>query len=192
VSGLENLKGSIPALLPLPLAVYLDAESGLRLGAAFVLQKPFGSLPGTLLYEIWRIAMGRPPVSPSTFRGAPASPDQNLQDRFRMLEIFLSLLSPEEQELLERRFGMETLRWGKVTALLLLAVGGLNVIASLGTVASGAVGVGDVVWLVAGAALSAEQILRLREIGRGRPAGSVLGALVRPLARPLLVSDRPG
>lgn len=103
-----------------------------------------------------------------------------------MLEPLLALLTPAEQNDLELRFGMETLRWGKITAILLLVVGGANLVASLALFVAGAGGFGDLVWLVAGAGLSIEQIARLREIARGRPAGSVLGALVRPLVGKLL------
>ena len=68
-------------------------------------------------------------------------------------------------------------------------MGGLNVFASLGMLAAGAGGIGDFLWLVAGAALSIEQIARLREIARGRPACCVLGALVRPMAGSLIKPD---
>jgi hypothetical protein len=186
MSGLENARRSIPHLLPVPLAVYLVVESGIRMGVAFHQARPIGSLPGTLIYELWRIARGQPRVSLDSFRSLPPSSERALLDRFRMLEPLLALLSPTEQELLERRFGMETLRWGKITAILLLAVGGLNALASLASLAAGLGGFGDALWLLAGAALSAEQIGRLRRLARGQPAGSVLGGLVRPLARNLL------
>ena len=51
---------------------------------------------------------------------------------------------------------------------------------------AGAAGVSDVVWLVAGCGLVLEQVLRWEALSRGRPAGSVLGGAVRPLARKLL------
>jgi hypothetical protein len=184
--GPEGGGRTIPDLLPLPLAAYLAIESGFRMGVAFLEARPMGSVPGALLYEIWRTVAGRPAVSPPTFRGLPASPEMARQDRFRMLEPLLALLTPSEQNDLERRFGMETLRWGKITAILLLILGGANLLASLALFAAGAGGVADLVWLVAGAGLTVEQIARLREIARGRPAGSVLGALVRPLARKLI------
>jgi hypothetical protein len=103
-----------------------------------------------------------------------------------MLEALLGLLSADEQNRLDLRFGMETLRWTRITAIVLLAVGALNVIASAANLAAGIGRFGDFLWLIAGAALSVEQIGRLREVSRGRPAGSVLAAFVRPLARGLL------
>jgi hypothetical protein len=77
-----------------------------------------------------------------------------------------------------------------LTAIILLVVGGANVVASLIAFAAGAGGLGDLLWLLAGAALSAEQIGRLRRIAQGKPAGSVFGALVRPMAESLLGSGR--
>lgn len=184
--SLEGRGSAIPDLLPVALAAYLVIESGIRMGTAFLQGHPVGSVPGAVLYEIARIVGGWPALTAPAFRGLPASPGRALQDRFRMLEPLLALLTPAEQNDLELRFGMETLRWGKITAILLLVVGGANLMASLALFAAGAGGLGDLVWLVAGAGLSIEQIARLREIARGRPAGSVLGALVRPLAGKLL------
>jgi len=186
VSGLDNAASSIPHILPVPIAAYLTAESFIRLGGCFILGRPFGSLPGALLYEAWRISMRLPPPPALSVRGAPAPPEQVIEDRFRMLEALLGLLSADEQDQLQERFGMETLRWSRMTALVLLAVGGLNVIASVAKIAAGIGGVADFAWLVAGSAISIEQVARLREVARGRPAGSVLGAVVRPLARDLL------
>jgi hypothetical protein len=205
--SLEGRGSAIPNLLPVALAVYLVVESGIRMGTAFLQGHPVGSVPGALFYEIARIVGGWPVLTAPAFRGLPArglrgpqgpppgslghtpGPGRALQDRFRMLEPLLALLTPAEQNDLELRFGMETLRWGKITATLLLVVGGANLVASLALFAAGAGGLGDLVWLVAGAGLSIEQIARLREIARGRPAGSVLGALVRPLAGKLLAPD---
>jgi hypothetical protein len=190
-SGFSVPEATAPQLLPLPVALYLAIESGVRLGMAFLLARPIGSLPGTLLYEIWRIARKLPPVSEASFRGLRAAPEQALHDRFRMLEPLFALLSRSEQESLELRFGMEVLRWGKITALILLAVGGLNALASAALLAADRASLGDFLWLLAGVAISIEQVARLREISLGRPAGSVLGALVRPLARSLLSSPSP-
>ena len=58
--------------------------------------------------------------------------------------------------------------------------------ASLLNLAGGAGGPADFVWLLIGGLVAAEQIVRLRRLSAGEPAGSVLGALIRPLARPLL------
>jgi hypothetical protein len=186
-AGLSDSESSIPHLLPFPIAVYLTFESGLRLGAAFLQTRPIGSVPGTLLYAIYRAFRGGAGVAALSSRGTPASPQRALSDRFRMLEPLLALLSPDEQEVLEQRFGMEVLRWGRVTAVLLLIIGVANVFTSLVRLGAGVSGFGDWLWLLAGVGISLEQIGRLRRISTGQPAGSFLGALVRPLARKLLI-----
>ena len=177
---------AIPHLLPLSIALYLVLESGVRLGSAFLQARPIGSVPGTLVYAVYRALRGGPGVAPLSSSGLPATAEQALSDRFRMIEPLLALLSPEEQEILERRFGMEVLRWGKVTAVLLLIIGGTNVFTSLVLLTAGGGGFGDLLWLLAGAGLCLEQVGRLRRIRSGQPAGSFLRALVLPLARSLL------
>jgi hypothetical protein len=103
-----------------------------------------------------------------------------------MLEPFLSLLSPEEQGRLEERFGFDPIRWGKITAALILLVCGANVFTAAVNAAASRAGGADAAWLLLGTPLTLEQIARWRRLRELRPAGSVLGALVRPLARRLL------
>ena len=190
-SGLRNAANSIPRFLPLPISFYFAIESGFRLGGAFLQGRPIGSVPVTLAYAIYRALGGGEGVATLSSRGLPASPEQARYDRFRMIEPLLALLPPDDQRVLERRFGMEVRRWGKVTAVLLLIIGGSNVLTSLVVLAAGGGGLGDVLWLLAGLAVSIEQVGRLRRIARGEAAGSILGALVRPLARSLLASEGP-
>jgi len=184
--GLRDITSSIPRLLPFPIAIYLVFESGIRLGAAFLQARPIGSVPGTLLYAIYGAFRGGAGVATLSSRGSPATPERALYDRFRMVEPLLALLPPEEQAVFERRFDMDVLRWGKVTAVLLLIIGGTNVFTSLLLLAAGGGGLGDWLWLLAGMGITIEQIGRLRRISSGQPAGSFLGLLVRPLGRKLL------
>ncbi len=199
VSGLFSLAGmaglafeggdsasAIPRLLPFPVAVYLAFESGLRLGVAFLQARPIGSLAGALFFSIFSAFRGGAGIPALSTKGSPPSSERALSDRFRMIEPLLALLPAEEQEGYERRFGMEALRWGKVTAVLLLIIGLANALTSLALFGAGGGGLGDLLWLLAGVGLSLEQVGRLRRISRGQPAGSFLGALVRPLARRLL------
>jgi hypothetical protein len=86
--------GSIPHLLPFPVAIYLVFESGLRLGGAFLQARPIGSVPGTLLYAIYRAIRGGPGVATLSSKGLPASPERALFDRIRMIEPLLALLRP--------------------------------------------------------------------------------------------------
>jgi hypothetical protein len=174
-------------IVPFPLALYLFLESGARCAVAYGQVRPMGSLPGVLLYEIWAILRGRRRNErpPAQITVDPAA-EHALEDRFRMLEALLALLTPEEQELLERRFGFDPLKWGRITLIVLLAIGGLNLLASVANFVGGAETFGDVLWLLAGGYLFLEQLSRRRRLAQGHPAGSILGALVRPLARGLL------
>ncbi len=176
----------LPWEIPLPIALYLTLESVLRLGSAFLAGHPMGSLPGALAYELWSHRRGRRTTAPLSSTGSPGSAQQETQDRYRMLEPLLALLSPQEQELLESRFGFDPLRWGKITAVVLLAISGLGVLISLAALLGGVGGFGDLLVLLLGAGLFLEQIHRQKEISRGHPTGSVLGGLVRPLAASLL------
>ena len=59
-----------------------------------------------------------------------------------------------------------------------------------------AFGTGDgigwtILWLLPVGYLAVEQIRRLAALARGEPAGSILGRVVRPLARPLLAAPPP-
>jgi hypothetical protein len=171
---------------PLPIALYLFMESALRLGSAVAMGEPMGSLPVTIAYEAWRES--RNPrgekASPGSSPTAP-TPAEGLHDRYRMLEPLLSLLPGPEQRDLEKRFGFDAIRWGRITAATLLAVGGGNALASLLNLGARHGSVADLAWLLAGGFLAIEQVRRWRRFSRGEPAGSVLSALVRPLAKPL-------
>lgn len=177
---------------PFPIALYLFGESALRLGSAFAAGEPMGSLPVVIAFQAWREARSpasaEPPVDAPV--ADPAAPDsvaeRDARDRFRMLEPLLSLLRAPEQEILVRRFGFEPLRWGRITAAVLLLVAGGNAAVSLMNLAARSFGIFDLLWLGIGGSLALEQLARWRSLQRGSPAGSVLGALVRPLARPLL------
>lgn len=59
-----RLAGGSLAPLPepsLPLSLYLFGESALRLTVVATQSRPAGSIPGTLLYEIWKNIAGRGP-----------------------------------------------------------------------------------------------------------------------------------
>jgi hypothetical protein len=180
VGGLGGSFG-FPAWLapPAPIAVHLLVESALRLASAAAMLQPMGSLPVVLVWEAVGAARGR--TAP-----AAASRDWSDEDRYRMLEPLLSLLSPEEQSRLSERFAFQPVRWGRITAGILLVVCGTNVLAALGAAAIGRFAAVDAFWLLAGIPLGLEQVVRWRRLASGKAAGSVLGALVRPLARPLL------
>jgi hypothetical protein len=161
-------------------SIYLFLESGTRLVAAFLLGHPMGSLAGVVGYEVWlRLRHRKAPASPSAVAQRPR---WKTADSFKMLEPLLSLLTPAEQEALERRFGFDCLKWGRRGAWLLLVVAALNLIISAGALAQGRAGLWDLFWLATGVYLGGEQIARLGQLRRGKPAGSILAAVVRPLA----------
>ncbi len=108
-----------------------------------------------------------------------------------MLEPLLALLSPDEQEALERHFAFDPLLWGRRTSTFILFVAGANVLISVAAFRSGTDVFLDFAALIIGGLFIAEQIGRRKRIALGHPAGSVLGALVRPLARRLLEAARP-
>lgn len=56
-AGFASMVGGSPEPLPdlpLPLSIYLVLESYFRLSSVATQSRPMGSLPGALLYEIWR------------------------------------------------------------------------------------------------------------------------------------------
>jgi hypothetical protein len=171
-------------------AVYLLVESVIRLASALIHGDPMGSLLGLLGYGAWTLVGGQQAgglVSQSP-QAAPA--DRALQDRYTMLEPLLALLSPHEQQQLELKFAFDPFRWGRRTSAIILWVAGANVFISILTFLNRTDVFLDFAALVVGGFFVLEQISRRRKMAAGHPAGSVLGALVRPIARPLLEAAR--
>ncbi|MEP6769235.1 MAG: hypothetical protein ABJC61_11235 [Acidobacteriota bacterium] len=169
---------------PVPLAVFLAAESAVRIGSAWIAGRPMGSLAGVLFHRIVLAIRGGEKPRAGIAAARPASlPDRDL---FRLLEPALSLLPRPDQRELERRYDFDALKWGRITAGLLFLVGALNVLASLAAFAGNLAQAGDIAWLIAGTALCSEQAVRYRDISGGKPRGSALGIAVRPFAARLL------
>jgi hypothetical protein len=176
---------------PLPIALYLFGESALRLASAIAAGEAMGSLPVVIAYAAWKEARGESAAQKLESAAVPdADRAEAVHDRYKVLEPLLSLLPPGAQRDLAGRFGFDPLRWGRITAWILLAVGTLNALAALGMLAGGRGNLGDFLGILVGVLLAAEQIPRLGRLARGEPAGSVLGALVRPLAAPLFAPPR--
>jgi len=172
------------------LFTYLTLESALRLYSAFVMSEPMGSLAGWSLYAA--AAELRKPSSPPTPapKSRTAPPEGALRDRYTMIEPLLAFLPENDQESLERHFAFDPLRWGRLSAGLILFVAGANVAISIFAFLTRTDGFLDFAVLVVGGFLIWEQIGRRKRIREGRPAGSVLGLFVQPLARPLLEAAR--
>jgi len=169
------------------ISIYLAGESGFRLATAFIQGEPMGSLPGMLIYEAWRALRARP--SRRVVRANEASPAETSlesDELFKILEPLLALLPSDDQLFLESRFGFSFRRWGRFSAIALFVIAGLNLLIALGQLAQDLESFWDFFWIPAGAYLVLEQFLRWRRLASNRPAGSVLGFFVRPIARRLL------
>ncbi len=174
---------------PLPIALYLFAESALRLASAIAAGEPMGSLLVVVGYAAWKESRSEP--APAVVPATPGEIDQRRRDRYAILEPVLALLPARSQRALEARYGFDPRRWGRITAIVILAVNTPNALAALTLLAAGRAGAFDLFGLFVSGVLVIEQISRLVKISRREPAGSVLGALVQPMARPLF-ADRGG
>jgi hypothetical protein len=183
--------GAIP-MPALVLGVYFLAESSARLVVCVLQGRPIGTLAGTLLYEAWRLlgraearARGRPVPREETAGTVEVEPERATRDRLSLLEPGLGLLPVDDQVRLAERFGFDGIRWGRIGAIFLLVMFGPLALTS----ALGALVVfepSDLWRIPVFGGIVVEQVLRLRKLAGGRLAPSVLGVLVRPLARPLL------
>ena len=183
---------------PLPswammLAGYLLLESGIRFFVAMTQNRPLGSLAGFLGYTVFylvapnRKQLIRPVEEASKWMPvADVSEEVALQDRCDLLEPLLTLLTPAEQHRLTERFRLDHRRMAHTVAGIILSFSVLGLATSAVSLAEG-VRLSPMLSFVVCAGLSAEQIARLWSLRRG-PAGSVLGVLVRPLARKLLAA----
>jgi len=175
---------------PLPIALYLFGESALRLASAIAGGEPMGSFPVVVAHAAWREARGEGAAHAETAAPSAEEREQALRDRYTILEPMLSLLPASSQRDLQARYGFDAIRWGRITASVLLADGALNALASLAILAAGRGGGFDLLGLAVGGLLAGEQLYRLRLLSRSAPAGSVLGAFIRPMASALL-TGRP-
>jgi hypothetical protein len=194
VIGVMGGLNVLPFELPVPLAAYLAVESAVRFGSAWLAGHPMGSAAGALIWAAVEVLAGRPlgrpaPVLPPA---RDVGPLERLDDRFQVLEPYLSLLPEREQRTLEAAYGFDWRKWGRMTVAVLFLLGGDNVLGTLLALAGGLAGPGDWAWLAGSAALVLEQFVRRAAMARGRPRGSVLGVLVRPFAAPILAAaSRP-
>jgi hypothetical protein len=174
-----------------PVAAYLFGESALRLASAIAGGEPMGTLWAALALAVWRAARQPKAETEAMNVDVPAAaaaddPGERLRDRFHILEPVLALLSPGEQELLAGRYGFDSVGRGRLTAVVLLVACVLNTFVSLSAFGTRGGAFSELLWFFPVACLAAEQVLRLKTLSRGEPAGSVLAVLVRPVAKPLL------
>jgi hypothetical protein len=179
---------------PLPGWVYLLGtwwmlESVYRIRYALA-TGPIGSVAGVAADRIWRFFVKQPvPAKPEVLvsqSSSVAPPDVAERDAFLIREHFLALLTPQEQKLLEARFAFDPLRWGRITAYAILAISILGLAASVGEMLSGYFRLTGFLSLALAGGLAVEQVMRLRRVARGEPAGSILAPIVRMFCNVLL------
>lgn len=180
---------SVPLWL-IQLGQYFWIESLVRISISITQGRPIGSVLGWVAFTAAQFRRGeRSSAGPASPREAP-SPERAAQDSFHLMEPFLSFLDAADQAKLKELFGFDGVRWGKVTAIVILvAVGPLCLAAIFGLLS--APKFSDVLLLAATGTLAVEQALRLGKLSRGLAAPSLLGFLFRPRARRLLGPSRP-
>ncbi len=180
-----------PAASPLlPLLAYLFPESLVRFLVSMAQGRPIGSLLGVPLYLLGRAAGWVPPPDGTPASSGPTPGSHAPGDRYLMIEPLLSFLPVDDQLSLRDGYGFSPVTWGKRTAWFLLFYPGLTAPAHAFQLLSGSGGLRSLFFLGLAVGLSVEQVRRLRRLSLGQAAPSVLGPLVAPFARPLLVSRR--
>jgi hypothetical protein len=172
-------------------------DSLIRSFLCLLRSRPCGSVPGLIAWEFWKAfsRRGREFDKRASARSISALRSTSLRapsdfeterDAYFMREAYVALLSPDEQRKLHETFGFDPIKWGYWTAGTIAAVAGGGFFASASAIARGEGTVGKWVSALSAALLFAEQVVRFVKILSGAPAGSVLGALVRPWCRKLL------
>jgi len=162
------------------------ADSVVRFQVVMLQSRAQGSLPGTFVYFIlWSLAPKRF-ASPVEERGRGVfmlAPDEEtaLRDAIEMRGALFTLLTPAEQLRLAERYGFEYRRYATGPAVVILICALLGAVSSWVKVADSG-SVSALLSLILSGGLTIEQVIRLRALKRG-PAGSVLGAVVRPFVR---------
>lgn len=194
-AGVSSQMEGVPSAVPLPLflfAAYMLADSALRFFVAMSQMRGMGSFPGLIIYLLfWLLFRWRWPTLLSPFtvergdRLFMLAPDAEVakRDSIALRAPLLTLLSPSEQALLERRIGFDYRKHAYFPAWLMLVFGVLGMGTSFEDARNGSFSA--MLSLAVAALLVLEQAMRLLTFRRG-PAGSVLAVLVRPFARDLL------
>jgi hypothetical protein len=183
-----------PSPVPMPLlmlAALLAFESAVRFMVAWTQNRPMGSFAGVLLYSLFYAVVPRRERFVAPFRaprgdgiGFTVPPEEELRGALTIRQPLLTLLTPDEQRKLARRFEVDLHRDGVVMAWICLLCSGAGAISLLQKLQAAPSFLRVVSFLIA-AVVAVEQPLRLLKLRHG-PAGSLLAPLVRPFARKLL------
>lgn len=144
----------------------------------------FGSFPVAFPYNVYDAWRHRNDPYPQLSLEVGA--ETRRRDLFRVTEPMLSLLTPKEQERIAEQFEFDGVHWGRITAFVIVVVAFFGLMTSFASIRAGHFG-GFVSAIVA-LWLCIEQGLRFAELAQGKKAGSILGALLRPLVKDLLVA----
>lgn len=181
--------------------VALFVESLARFLLIMKMSSPWGSVIGLVGYEIWRMSTSK---GAAFERRAAVKAEERLRthsdavataaiaerDEYELRAPFLALLSPTEQLQLRSTYGFDPRTHGLRSALVIGLFSLLGTWTSFVKIAEGDATLWTWSALVVAVLITVEQTRRLMVIGGGRPAGSVLGGLVRPWCRNLL-SKKP-
>jgi hypothetical protein len=186
----EARLAQVPSPVPFWLFVFAFVmlfDSAVRFVVAMSQMRGIGSLPGTIVYALYRLVATKPePRKESSSFTLPPPPEVAQQDALEMRDAFLTLLSTDEQLRIAERYGWDYRRYASRVAWAILICAAVGAMSMLLKLRDGG-GVTAVLSLVCALLLVIEQAVRLRAFARG-PAGSALGVLVRPFARDLLAA----
>ena len=168
------------------IVLWLGLESSIRFFPAWISGTSMGSPVGIMAYITWYVVLGksRGALSPFTkekgrsIKVSEATPEQAELDAFTMREPLATLLPRADQERIAARYPYDYRHNASIVAGIILVSSLVGVVSSAHT--------GAKIPLLVATALSVEQIWRLI-VFRSHPAGSVLGFLVRPFIRKLLI-----
>jgi hypothetical protein len=166
--------------VPIPLALFagfLGLEATIRFKLAFIDGRPCGSVFGVLAYAIYAVLTGKKEPT----RAGEAAPrlrefsaEEELVHSFYVREPLVTLLSPSEQQRIAAKFDYDYRRTATKTALGILAVAIVGVVASISSRAWVSLGVASI--------LGIEQIVRIPQFAQ-RPVRSMLAVFARPFIR---------
>jgi hypothetical protein len=176
-------------LSPVPPWLWLGAwllmlDSVVRFFIAMSQNRGAGSFLGTFVYLLYRLVTGKRTAPPKLAREVPEEIAQ--QDSVEWRSWMFTLLTPREQRELAKRYAYDYRKDAYAVAGAILAVGVIGILSSVSRLDhfSGFIAV------IIAALIVVEQALRMAAFRKG-PAGSIFGALVRPLLKDVLTRQPP-